>query len=287
VSGVLDTLRQPRYLGFFAITIVIAALCWLAGSWQIARFNQKRDADDLYRANNRAPIVAVAAVLGSAKPSSQLANLGLTDRQRDAHKFRRVSATGTYVASDQSLLRGQTINNNVGYLVITPLQTSSGVLFVARGFIDQNNAADTSPKSIPAPPSGVVTVAVRLQPASVTRDRYGSLPGVQVDTVNVAEQAARMNAPAWNGYGELLDAQPGLGSLTAIPLPDMSNPAGGAEVPQHAAYVVQWYIFGALALTGPFFFARSERNRSVGGDPVITTEKVRKPSLDDRLAGRA
>jgi cytochrome oxidase assembly protein ShyY1 len=48
--------------------------------------------------------------------------------------------------------------------------------------------------------------------------------------------------------------------------------------PQHAAYVVQWFLFGGLALAAPFVLANAERRRDRDDD---------KPSLDDRLAGKA
>ena len=164
------------------------------------------------------------------------------------------------------------------------------MLLVARGFVAQTGAATSSPP-IPASPSGTVTVTARLQPADTKADRFGRLPAGQVDTVNPAEQAGRIGAPVWNGYAELLPGQPGTAGLTALPEPDMSNPAGGAEEPQHAAYVVQWYLFGLLALCAPFVLAAAERRRDSPrrqlGNPKNMPTRVCKASLDDRLAGRA
>ncbi|MGI8666990.1 MAG: hypothetical protein ACR2N4_13305, partial [Jatrophihabitans sp.] len=106
-----------------------------------------------------------------------------------------------------------------------------------------------------------------------------------------AEQASRIGAPVWDGYGELLAGQPGGAGLKLIPAPDLSNPAGGAEEPQHAAYVVQWYLFGLLALAAPFILAAAERRRdeesTPAGTPAGGDRKAKKSSLDDRLAGKA
>jgi cytochrome oxidase assembly protein ShyY1 len=277
---VLSTLRQPRYLGLFALMLVVAALCGLAGSWQVIRFHQKHDANEHLRVDNRDQPADVAAVLGPATSPTSTGK---------AQQFRRVTATGTYLSADQTLLRNQSVGGDVGYLVLTPLKTSSGVLLVARGFVAQTGAATTSPP-VPASPAGTVTVTGRLQPADTKADRFGRLPAGQVETVNPAEQAARIGSPVWNGYAELLPGQPGTAGLTALPQPDMSNPAGGAEEPQHAAYVVQWYLFGLLALCAPFVLAAAERRRdqaeaAEAGDPA--QPKNGKASLDDRLAGRA
>jgi len=284
---VLSILRQPRYLGLSSLMIVIAIVCSLAGTWQIYRYGEKHSANHHLRTDAHDSSTPIATALGPAiAPTSN----------GQADKFRIITATGRYLPASQTLLRGQsTDDNNVGYFVITPLQTSDGVLLVARGFITQNNAADTSP-SVPAPPTGAVTISARLQPASTSADKFGRLPGVQIDNVNATSQAQRLKQPVWNAYAELLPDQAGGTGLQAIPAPDLSNPAGGAEEPQHLAYVVQWYLFAALALAAPLVMARAElkRDRETGRSPeqpkTDTTRqrrKDRKASLDDRLAGRA
>ena len=283
VITVLSTLRQPRYLGLFALAAVIAAICGLAGTWQVDRFHQKHDANQKLRLDDRDRPVDIATVLGSATaPVSTGA----------AEKFRHVTATGTYLSANETLLRNQTVEGKVGYLVLTPLKTSAGVLLIARGFLPQSGAATTSPPA-PASPAGPVTVTARLQPADSKSDRFGRLPSRQVETVNVAEQASRIGAPVWNGYAELLAGQPGAAGLTPLPAPDLSNPAGGADEPQHAAYVVQWYLFGVLALCAPFVMAAAEHRRALA-EAAATAEQdgatpaeTKKASLDDRLAGRA
>ena len=290
----LTILRQPRYLGLCALMVLLAIGCSAAGTWQVFRFEQKHSANHHLRSDAHDKPTAVSQALG---PASQPASDG------HAQQFRIVTATGTYLETKQTLLRGQSQGSDVGYLVITPLRTPDGVLLIARGFIPQDNAADTSP-TVPAAPQGTVTVSARLQPADTARDKFGQLPGDQVDAVNPAAQAARIQAPVWNAYAELLPGQPGGSGLQAIPAPDMSNPAGGAEEPQHLAYVLQWYLFALLALAAPFVLARAELRRddedediepeepdakdaSEGQSKQNPNRRERKASLDDRLAGRA
>ncbi|HST47360.1 SURF1 family protein, partial [Jatrophihabitans sp.] len=275
----------------FALMVVLAAICGVAGTWQLERFHQKHEANQKLRLDDGDRPADIATVLGAATAQ-------VSDGR--AQKFRHVTATGTYLSAGETLLRDQTVNGDVGYVVLTPLRTSAGVLIIARGFLAQTGAATTSPP-VPASPAGTVTVTARLQPADSKPDRFGRLPGRQVETVNVAEQAGRLHAPVWNGYAELLAGQPGAAGLTALPNPDLSNPAGGADEPQHAAYVVQWYLFGVLALCAPFVMAAAERRRDQAeaagaaeqdGAPPATSAtsmpaKSKKASLDDRLAGRA
>jgi len=65
------------------------------------------------------------------------------------------------------------------------------------------------------------------------------------------------------GYVQLEKGSPGTSGLTTIPPPALSNPAGGAVEPQHFAYIIQWYLFAALALAAPFAMARSETRQKV------------------------
>lgn len=287
----LSTLRQPRYLGLFALVLAIAVVCGLAGTWQAERFQEKRETNQRLRADTRDRPLDVAAVLGRANaPSSD----GATQR------FRQVTATGVYLSEHETLLRKQSVGGDVGVTVLTPLKTEAGVLLVARGFARQTGAATTTPV-IPASPSGTVSITARLEPAGSKPDQLGRLPGRQVASVNPTEQAGRIGAPVWNGYAELLAGQPGAAGLTPLPGPDLSNPAGGAEEPQHAAYVIQWYLFALLALCAPFVMAAAERRRDRAAEPLPAqpdspdappatgraAAKARKASLDDRLAGRS
>src|SRR4029078_826108 len=95
-------------------------------------------------------------------------------------------------------------------------------------------------------------------------DSAAQLPGRQVESINATDQAARLGRPVFRGYGELMEGQPGSIELTTISSPDLSNPAGGALEPQHFAYIIQWYLFAALAVAAPFAMARAEtRQRRV------------------------
>ena len=292
----LATLRQPRYLGLFGLMLVVATLCCLAGSWQVIRFGEKHRANHELRHNNKDVLADVSTVLG---PADQQISDG------HAQQFRHVTATGTYLAASQTLWRGQNVNGDAGYVVITPLRTTHGVLLIARGFVPLTASASSSPQ-VSAPPDGQVTVTVRLQPGDSHSDRFATLPTGQIETVNPSEQSQRLHSLVWNGYGELLDSQPGTAGLQVIPGPDLSNPAGGAVEPQHAAYVVQWFLFAGLALAAPFVLANAESRRDRGsggprgsdgssgsdasdrtGRSARAARKARKASLDDRLAGRS
>ncbi len=258
--AVLEQLRKPRYLALGAVMVLVAAVCIGAGTWQVFRFKEKHDANHLLRHNARAHIAPLPGVLVTTTTP------GAKQRAEDA-RFRRVSVTGTYDVSHQTLVRERTVDGTVGFLVLTPLRASGApVLLVVRGFV----AADgNAPTAVAAPPAGSVTVTARVEAPELRNDHFGAAAPGQVNAINPISAARRLGEPVYEGYAELLDKQPGGSGLTPIPDPDLSNPAGGAVEPQHVAYILQWYLFALLALAAPLVMARSESR-----DPDATARAV-------------
>ena len=151
-------------------------------------------------------------------------------------------------------------DDDVGYLVLTPLaDVRPPPSWSCAG--SSRRAACTAGVTAPAPPSGTHTIVGRVMPAETTSDKAAQLPAGQINSINASEQSSRLGERVYDGYVELSAGQPGTQGLVAIPEPDLSNPAGGAVEPQHLAYVIQWYLFAALALAAPIVMARAERRR--------------------------
>lgn len=244
----LRTLREPRYAALSVLMLIVAAICVLAGTWQISRLSGKVTENDALRHNAHAataPVGEVLPLVGKGTPTA------------DSIQYRTVTATGTYQPAGQALVRQRTVDGDAGYLVLTPLRTTQGTLLVVRGFLS-GTAAKSGLPAIPAAPGGQVTVTARVQPAEIRNDRAAALGGRQLESINPRLQAVRLGTPVYAGYVELHDGQPGTSGLTVIPAPDLSNPAGGAVEPQHVAYIIQWYLFALLALAAPFAVARAE-----------------------------
>ena len=64
---VLQTLRSRRYLGLIGVSVVIALVCVGAGSWQIARFDWKRNANHHLRSDDHATVTQITQTLGPAE----------------------------------------------------------------------------------------------------------------------------------------------------------------------------------------------------------------------------
>ena len=273
----LRTLREPRYASLSVFMLIVAIGCVLAGTWQISRFENKVSENNALRGNDHAKPTSVTSLLPLTTSNAKAPGT-------DAIEYRRVIVTGTYDVAHQSVVRNRSVNDDDGYLVLTPLTTADGTLLVVRGFIA--SSATTTPH-VPAPPSGQVTVTARLVSAETADDGAATLPSPQVESINPTQQAARLGVAVFKGYGELVGSSPGTDGLTVIPSPDLSNPAGGALEPQHFAYIIQWYLFAALAIAAPFAMARSETKQKPTGEidaePVPQTpEQLRAAKLADR-----
>ena len=273
-------LRQPRYAALTVLMAIVALACVGAGTWQIARFEQKRSENEHLRANDHAAAVAVGRLLplvgSGAAPS------------RDQVELRTIRATGTYDAGAQALVRNRTVGGDDGFLLLTPLRTAGGVLLVVRGFVkDPDSGPAPTP---PAPPAGTVTIEARAVLSESRHDLADQLPPHQVESINAGDQARRLRAPTYDGYGELKAKQPGTAGLVAIPAPSLANPAGGAVEPQHFAYVIQWYLFAALALAAPFVMARAETRQprdAIDFDALSDPANIQdEPSEQERRAAK-
>jgi cytochrome oxidase assembly protein ShyY1 len=278
---VLQTLRQPRYVALSVVMVLVATICIGLGTWQIARLASKHQANNALRHNDHGAVTSVMDVLPiyGTQPAPRA----------DDVQFRSVTTTGSYLPTGQALVRQRSVGDDIGYLVLTPLRTAGGTVLVVRGFIP----APTSSARVtaPAPPTGQVTIVGRVMPAETESDKARQLPAGQIDSINAGEQATRLGAPVYDGYVALSAGQPGTPGLVAIPEPDLSNPAGGAVEPQHLAYVIQWFLFAALALAAPIVMARAEGRREPGElddeAPVVTPEDAKAARLADRYGRTA
>lgn len=259
---VLWMLRRPRYAALGVLMVIVAGLCVLAGTWQISRFEQKVHDNNVLRANAHDAVVPLTTSL------VPLVGQGPAPT-RDQIRYRAVAVTGTYLGGPQQFVAEQQVNGQNGFFVLAKVRTSSGVLLVVRGFAAENRVG--LPPAVPPLPAGRVRLIGRLQTPDTKSDGAGKSPDSQIASVNPTDQAARLGAPVYNAYIALKPHQPGTSGLTALPAPDMTNPAGGAYEWQHFAYIIQWYFFALLALAAPFLIARRElisaRRQFLGVDP--------------------
>lgn len=243
-AGDWSFLRSRRWLGYFAMLAVFLVACHLLAQWQFARRAEARA--ELERIDRN--YSAAAIPLESALPQ--------LDAFDDAERWQPVEITGRYLAEEEVLVRNRPRNGQVGFAVITPMQTATGaVFFVDRGWVPGASKANTA-VAYPAPPSGTVTIEARLQRGEPKTGRAEN--GRQFASIDLAAFAERVDASAYTGaYGQLLRVDSG-----ELPLPAL---APVRDEGPHLSYALQWYVFAIIAITGMAYAARQER-RSLADD---------------------
>ena len=255
VADVYRFLLSGRWLRLIAAALAAAAACVAFGLWQLDRFDQRQDRNDLVRANLSAALVDADTLMDVGRAL------------RPAQQWRRVEARGRYDESHEVLVRNRPLKGSTGYYVLTPLVTDTGpALLVNRGWVPVGDTARTRP-DVPGPPSGEVTVVGRARP-SEPGDGGEDAPAGQVRRIDVPAIAASLPYDVYGGFAELVEQTPAAGS-TPIPLPE-PEPGSGP----HLAYAFQWFVFAAIAVGGVAMLARREAREARQDTPMTEPATV-------------
>ncbi|ANP72744.1 SURF1 family protein [Cryobacterium arcticum] len=258
-------LISRQWAGYLALTIVFAVICSGLGVWQLARRAEAQAEISRVETNFDAEAVPV---------TEALPNL---DSFEESQKWLPVELTGTYLRDEEILVRNRPLNINPGFEVLTPLLLSDGDVFIVnRGWVptgeDQN-----APDSVPAAPTGEVTVIARLkqgEPSLAGRSATGN----QIATINLTEIAERLGTDTYTGaYGLMKSEDPATAERpTAVTRPVRD------EGP-HLSYAFQWFVFALMGFIGLGWAARQEYRNINAEDP---DERVRAADRARRQAAK-
>lgn len=228
-------LLSKKWIGLAIFVLVLIPLFLLASSWQFHRLSDKQQLNATIAAALEQPVMPLGQVVQDSIPASV--------------QWRRVSATGTFDASSEVLVRRKFYENAVGYWVVTPFSTTDGQrVLVVRGWIPAGQDALTPPPYSP-PEAGEVTIEGRLRMSDVRRgEAPDDLPAKQVDLLIAKE----IDAQAIDGYLEFTGRGPS--DINTLLAPELD------EGP-HWSYAWQWRLFVVLALVGFVVLARSNAQR--------------------------
>lgn len=211
-------------------TVTLLPLLIYLGLWQLAREQEKRETQ-------------VGFDLRAAQAPVPLAQI---DWQAvDDIAWKRVQASGRYDNTRQFLLDNRINQSRVGYEVITPFQTDSGLLLINRGWIAQGVDRQTLPdvsvtdneveiQGTVYVPSGDIMVLGEEEPA-------GQDPWPRVVQSLDIEQMSAMLGEAALPYSVRLE--PGAPGLTRINWQPVT-----LSPETHRAYAVQWFFMAAVLL---------------------------------------
>ncbi len=243
--------REPKWIlsHLFVLVLVVAMIG--AGFWQLDRLQQKKDRNALVTERQEEPVTPVQEVVTADQPVDVGADV----------RFRRASATGTYDAAEQVLVRNRSFDGAPGSWVLTPLVLDDGTaLVVNRGWVPVTGDLPVPADS--APPTGEVSVEGLLE-ESQSRGSFGPTDpsGEALDTlsrVDLDRYQEQVDADLFPVWLQLEDQDP-----PPADRPSLLDPPELTEGP-HLGYAVQWFIFSLIALVG---YPLILRRRAQQGDP--------------------
>ena len=180
-------LLTRRWLIYFAAAILFVGSLVAAAVWQVGQWQQINAYNSTVAGNYGKSAVPLEAVLPTLHSF------------HDAQQWLPVTVSGTYSTAQQFVVRNRTCANIDGSEVLTPLRTAAGSVFlIDRGCVPGS--------AIPSPPAGVVSVTARL----IAGEAYKGRPfGNQLDSVDLAQAASRLDVPTYTGaYGLLMSQEP-------------------------------------------------------------------------------
>jgi cytochrome oxidase assembly protein ShyY1 len=261
-------LRERQWATALLGVIVLSCVFVLLGNWQWGRYERRSAADTLVDNNydaTPAPLAELLPDVGVPLPRHL--------------EYRPVEVTGAYLNDQSVLLRNRpNATGGNGYDVVVPFATTGGpVFYVDRGWIPAGTTTAARPDSVPAPPTGTVTVVARLRPSEPASSRRA--PAGQANRLTPAVLGRGLGRPVVSAYGELMREAPAAAGTPAAP--DRPDPGLYAI---NLAYAFQWVAFAVAAYVLFGVALVREVRRRQGRPDVPMSERLRawRPNLGDQ-----
>lgn len=215
------------------VTALLFPLLLTLGFWQLDREQEKRNLDAVYEQRRIQPPLPLETI----------------DWTADDLAFVRLVAEGEFLNERNFLLDNRILDSRIGYELITPLLTESGVVLVNRGWLPMGPSRQQLPELPPV--EGTVTVqgSIYVAPgesfllSDVQEQAAGQWPQViqSIDSDAMATSLEdEVTAPVLPYTVRLENAQPG---ALQVEWPVISmSPA------THRGYAVQWFTMAAVLL---------------------------------------
>ena len=247
----LRTALKPRWLGLFALLVLLVVTFVQLGFWQLHVAQDKGLADALRHAREARP-TAIDTVVG---PHQKFPN---------PQSNRAVTAVGTYAASEQFLVGPRRLDGRTGWWVVTPIvvEETGARLAVVRGFA-------TDPAAAAAIPAGRLEVEGSLAPGeSPTPAPSGSAARAGgLEVLGSLDLSILVNRWPGDLYNAFVFAQtertptgagvPATAGLQHVPPPEVT---GGLKW-RNATYALQWWVFAGFAVFMWFRMVRDDAHR--------------------------
>jgi len=259
----LAFLFRPGWLALALVVVAFAYLCFtVLAPWQLGKNTRTSRENNQIAASLTADPVPVTSLLP----------------QSDSAQWRRVTATGHYVAGATVLARLRVVDGEPAFEVLTPFVIDGGpTILVDRGYVRPQEHSRVP--SIPPPPSTPATVTARLrdsEPRAEGKEPFTEDGMTQVYSINSSQVGSLTGTRLSEPYLQLVDDQPG--GLGVLPLPHL-------DAGPFLSYGIQWVAFGILAPIGLGYFMYAEiKHRRREGKPA--GEPAEPVTVEQKLADR-
>ncbi|HEY7225989.1 MAG TPA: SURF1 family protein [Micromonosporaceae bacterium] len=266
-------LVTPRWLALALVMALAAVTMVFLGRWQLHRYQYRSEVNArIDAAGQRAPLSlgeAMAAPVGGGVGAPPTAAL----------TWSMVSVTGHYDPSHQVLARIRSLNDTVGFEVLTPLVLDDGTaVLVDRGWLPASaDDVDAAP-DVPAAPTGTVVVVGRVHaPESRAAAPEPFAGWLAVRRIDPATMTSAVPYPLYGGYITLQSQTPPADpAFSPIP-PDHQNSA------LNAAYTFQWWLFALMTVVG-FGYVAYRHVHPLPDDRAGHTGPPAPPAADEQIA---
>lgn len=236
-----ETPAAARWAMYVGVAILFAIACAFLSNWQFSRNAERSEQLELVANNYDATPVALGDLLA---PGAELT---------PSDEWRPVRLEGRYLADEQLLVRNRAHGGSAAYEQLVPFRLDDGrTLLVDRGWLPPGNS-QSLPDDIPDPPSGEVTVEVRLRPGEAAPTSGRTAEAGQVPTINlglVAEQTGPLEPGA---YGLLMSETPAPATAPLTVDPPSNDPG------PYLSYAIQWILFALMGFGFITYVIVSER----------------------------
>lgn len=262
--GRLAFLLRPGWIALGLVVIAFTYLCFMVlAPWQLGKHNRtSRENQQIEYSLSTAPVPLKTLLpqQGSAAAGSQ---------------WRRVTATGHYLADVEVLARLRVVDGDPAFDVLAPFAVDDGpTVLVDRGYVRPQQGSHVPP--IPRPPQEPVTITARLRDSEPRgKDSFIADGAQQVYSINTAQVAELTKVPLAGSYLQLVDQQPGGLGVLGVPHLDAGP---------FLSYGIQWISFGILAPIGVGYFVYSEIKARRREKQASATQAP--ASVEEKLADR-
>ncbi|MFV0253909.1 MAG: SURF1 family protein [Beutenbergiaceae bacterium] len=269
-------LWSRRWLGIAALTVVVAAVCLVLGSWQLQRHEYRAETIARVEANSTQPAASLQELLATAAAP-------VTEEQ----EWRAVTLTGHYVGAPVSLpqrgVEGAAADHALAVVAVTGTD-GPWLLVVDRGWYPTDAFGD--PTDLLQTPAGEIQLEVRLRPAEPASDRDPVAGQVFRIAPEQVLQAAAADGTisgtlVTGGYGFVTTESP----TTAQPPTPIPVPAPNYR--SNLSYALQWWSFALMAFVGFAVMARRERQALDSDAGIAPKQPVRRRLSDAEIEDAA